>query len=317
MRGACPLCGEPRDQIAKLGLVDLISAYRRRFGIDVAQLFGDSRSLSLLQCEGCGLAGFEPAVTGDEEFYKGMSKWWGDRLPEVGSLEQRPDYKRVLHHIKPSDDVLEIGGAGLLLPRHLPDPARYVGLELNPSEVEKAVANGIDMRTESVEDHARSNANRYDVVCHVQVIEHVAAPGMFLDACVACLKPGGRLIVACPNNRSFLALEPDNILNMPPHHVSWFSRKPLEWIAEHWRLRVVDIVEEPLEPDYHREFARLLWLHAAGRLWRNSEFFTLDGARFRMADMFARGMARATAPLFKHVASAIPGHTITAVYKKS
>jgi SAM-dependent methyltransferase len=315
MPTACPLCGGSRQATATLSTSSLVAAYRRQFGIDVARCFGDTRMLSLLQCESCRLEGFDPPVTGDAEFYRSLSAWWDAHVPGHSSIERKPEYRRALRYIKPSDRLLEVGGGSLVLPRHL-GGSRYVGLELNPDSVEEARRMGFDVRRESVELHARSNPAGYDIVCHFQVIEHVAAPHDFIEACLACLRPGGLLIVACPNNRSFLAVEPDNILNMPPHHVTWFSRIVLEWIAAHWGLCVREIAEEPLEPSERRTFASLMWLHMLGRFWRSSERFTLDGKAFRMARLVSGAMARLTAPLLAGMANAIPGHTIMAVYQK-
>jgi SAM-dependent methyltransferase len=45
----------------------------------------------------------------------------------------------------------------------------------------------------------------YDLVCAVEIIEHVENPAGFLRSCAAVLAPGGRLIVSTPNVESAAA----------------------------------------------------------------------------------------------------------------
>jgi 2-polyprenyl-3-methyl-5-hydroxy-6-metoxy-1,4-benzoquinol methylase len=296
-------------------VANLVAEYRRRFDVDVARCFGHTQELLLLRCNGCDLEAFEPPITGDARFYRDMSAWWDTRMPGHDDIAHKPTYRRAMQHMKSGDKVLEVGGGTLVIPRHL-KAVSYVGLELDPHSVEAAQRQGFDVRPERVEEHARSNQAHYDVVCSFQVIEHIAAPRDFVEACIACLRPGGLMIIACPNNQGFLSLMPDNILNMPPHHVTLLNRRTLEWIAEHWRLQIKNIVEEPLEHSDRRAFARLIWLYALGRFWRSSGRFALEGRGFRTASRISSAMARLTAPLLGSVAAAIPGHTIMAIYQK-
>jgi SAM-dependent methyltransferase len=299
-----------------VSVASLVAGYRRQFGVDVARCFDHIQELSLLRCGGCDLEGFDPPITGDAQFYRDMSAWWDTRMPSHDNIEHKPTYRWAMQHMKSGDKVLEVGGGTLVIPRHLKSVS-YIGLELDPHSVEAARRQGFDVRPERVEEHARSNRANYDVVCSFQVIEHVAAPHDFVEACITCLRPGGLMIIACPNNRSFLSLMPDNILNMPPHHVTLPNRRALEWIAEHWGLRIKSIVEEPLEPSDRRAFARLIWLYAFGRLWRtSSDRFALEAKEFRIASRISGAMARLTAPLLGSVAGVIPGHTIVALYQK-
>lgn len=313
---ACSLCGGHQQTLAQLPVRALADVYRRRFGVDVAQYFVGCTSLELLCCGQCGLAGFQPAIAGDGSFYEQLGAWFESHEHGAPSLDRKPDHQVALRHVRPGDHVLEVGGAAVGFSRYLPASTRYVGLELNPAYVTLARAQGTDMRAETIEAHSKTHSARYDVVCHFQVIEHVPTPRPFLEACFECLKPGGRLVIGCPNNESFLAVEPDNVLNMPPHHVFWFSRKPLEWIAQHWQAAILEVREERLEPQYREAFARQIWLSVLGPVWHSPQRFTLGGCRFRVANLIARSLARLTAPLFARLAPAISGHTMTIVYEK-
>lgn len=68
-----------------------------------------------------------------------------------------------------------------------------------------------------------------DAVTMTNVLEHVADPVAMLDAAIACLKPGGILMVAVPNDYSPLQLAARDGMNMapwwvaPPHHLNYFD----------------------------------------------------------------------------------------------
>lgn len=47
----------------------------------------------------------------------------------------------------------------------------------------------------AVEDWAKTHAEKYDVVVSSEVIEHVNVPEYFLSNCLACLRPGGSMIL--------------------------------------------------------------------------------------------------------------------------
>lgn len=53
----------------------------------------------------------------------------------------------------------------------------------------------IDYRIDSIENHANANPNKYDAVIVSEVIEHVKEKALFLEACIATLKPGGSIFI--------------------------------------------------------------------------------------------------------------------------
>ncbi len=59
----------------------------------------------------------------------------------------------------------------------------------------------IDYRHTSAEDLAAAG-EQFDVVLNMEVIEHVAAPAAYLDACAALLKPGGLMICSTLNRNA-------------------------------------------------------------------------------------------------------------------
>ncbi len=48
-------------------------------------------------------------------------------------------------------------------------------------------------------EEAHRSGEHFDVICMFHVLEHIFDPGRFLSNCVACLEPGGRLIIEVPS----------------------------------------------------------------------------------------------------------------------
>jgi 2-polyprenyl-3-methyl-5-hydroxy-6-metoxy-1,4-benzoquinol methylase len=76
------------------------------------------------------------------------------------------------------------------------------GVEFDPAAVQVARSRGLEVHEGSVHD-ARFEEGGFDAVTLSHVIEHVADPVETLARCRRFLKPGGRLVMATPNPRSF------------------------------------------------------------------------------------------------------------------
>jgi 2-polyprenyl-6-hydroxyphenyl methylase/3-demethylubiquinone-9 3-methyltransferase len=100
--------------------------------------------------------------------------------------------------------ILDIGcGAGLLCEPLARLGAQVVGVD--PSETNIAVAKLhadrshllIDYRCTTVEDI--NPRERFDIVLAMEVVEHVADVGLFLDHCAALLKPSSMMVISTIN----------------------------------------------------------------------------------------------------------------------
>jgi 2-polyprenyl-3-methyl-5-hydroxy-6-metoxy-1,4-benzoquinol methylase len=95
--------------------------------------------------------------------------------------------------------LLDIGaGAGLLVAEALRRGLVAVGVEPSRSLVESArEINGVEL-IQGLFPHPQLADRRFDVICLVDVIEHVTDPVQMLRDCVAALSPGGVLIIVTP-----------------------------------------------------------------------------------------------------------------------
>ncbi len=98
--------------------------------------------------------------------------------------------------------LLDVGcGGGLVAEPMTRLGARVVGIDVAPEIVAAAAAHAedvgleIDYRAATAEELAAAG-EAFDVVLAMEVVEHVADLGAFLDACAALVRPGGAMVVA-------------------------------------------------------------------------------------------------------------------------
>ncbi len=197
--------------------------WKEDIGIDTGDCLGNHRVISLWHSEKSDLQFFTPAAIGDESFYLQLHKkrWYFQ--------PHKWEFKEAARHIAGSNLVLELG-AGLQPFRAFIGADRYFAMD--PFTARHAVP----------DPH-----RKFDVVCAFQVLEHVPDPLEFIATAKYWLKPGGLIFVGVPNRECYLSDLRDFALDMPPHHVSRWSDRALQSLAQSTRLTVEAISKSPLE----------------------------------------------------------------------
>lgn len=240
----CPLCHGNSVEIHRtLAPSVLVKLYRETLGIDVGDLFSNVANLSSYRCKDCDFRFFYPAITGPESFYQALRDhgWY--------YIKEKQEFLIAAQEIGQSDSVLDIGCGDGNFSNYI-GAEHYVGLELSGAAAAEARARNLTVFSQTVEEYSERQPASVDVVCAFQVLEHVADPKSFLDASIRCLKPGGRLIVSVPSADSFLRFAINNILNCPPHHVSWWSDEALRSIARMYGLEIRKIFNDVLAEEH-------------------------------------------------------------------
>lgn len=100
-------------------------------------------------------------------------------------------------------DLVDIGcGGGLLCEPMARLGARVVGIDAAARNIAVArlhaerMGLAIDYRCAAAEALAEAGRERFDIVLNMEVVEHVADAGAFLDASLTLLKPGGMMVIA-------------------------------------------------------------------------------------------------------------------------
>ena len=240
MSVVCPLSGSSNlTLIEQINASDLIKMYDPSIQSDISKEFGDVKQIGYYHCIDSDLRFFDPMVTGSEKYYEHLQKnpWY--------YIDDKSEYDYANNFIKESDLVLEIGcGRGAFSQKI--STKKYVGLEFSRKAKEIAFSKGIIIENESIQSHSVAHPAKYDVVCAFQVLEHISGIHSFIESSIKALKPGGLLIYSLPSADSFLSLMTNNVLNMPPHHVSFWSDKSLKHIAEIFGMKIVNIEHEKL-----------------------------------------------------------------------
>jgi len=298
----CLLCqSEDVTVLESLSVGEINKLYKYNFGVLGAIKYPE---LSYMYCNNCALRYFFPGIAGEERLYERLQTY------DWYYMSDKPEYKIASRYINDDESILEIGAGraafGLLMGKD-----RYKGLEYNDLAISKARSSGITLLKESVSEHA-AKGKSYDVVVSFQVLEHVESPFEFIKSCVDCLNPGGKLVIAVPSHDSYCGKSINNILDMPPHHLSHWSNITLQKLSELFDLSIVSIVNEEIS-DYHMRWAKKTVVETAIRKIFRMQYKLIDRSVFaRVISKFSDIIAR----FFNISLEGVRGHTVVACYEK-
>jgi len=278
--------------------------------VDVRGEFLNIDKICLNRCTDCDFIYFSPALNGSEGFYEKLQEnsWY--------YLEEKPEFATARRHMRRTDRVLDIGcGSGAFAKYH---PAgNYVGLEYTASSVAKAQAKKLSVFKQSIEQYAATAPEPFEVVCAFQVLEHVSDQRLFIRACADICRPGGKIIFSTPNADAFISAVKNCVLNFPPHHTAWFSRKLWANLTRYFPLRTVEIVEESLEPIHQPLYASTLVQAALERFLHMRSPPLIDGSlRNRILGKISRLGGRLLAGGLTDARLQPKGQSITVVYER-
>lgn len=235
--------------VKTLDVKEIILNYQNKFKIDVSKYFHDLNEIGIYECSKTSYRFYYPFdIDGDSEFYKKLQDFDWYYMP------WKWEHEKVKTLLKGHENILEVGSGSFGFVEKMQNEGFSIsGLELNEDSIIDAKRRNLNSIDESVQNHAKSHSNTYDVVCGFQVLEHISDVRSFLQALIDCLKIGGKLIVAVPNNDSFIRFSDGGLLNKPPHHMGLWDVTSLTKLAACFNLKLEKIYFEPLQ-DYHLDW---------------------------------------------------------------
>jgi len=308
-----PLNGNDEvELLEEIDVSDLKAVWFDSFAVDVSDEFSGIDTVGFYRCLNSGLRFFHPAIVGSESFYETLQHqpWY--------YLGEKAEYQFARGFISQRDKVLEIGcGRGEFAKKIA--AKSYLGLELSSNAQKMAAADGISVIIQPVETHCLQCEQRYDVVCAFQVLEHVANPTAFIEACISCLRSGGLLILSVPNLDSYWTHSTNAVLGMPPHHVTWWIESALKHVASRFGMDIVATERERLADIHVGGYATVLVREALQRRLRLKKERKLinNSLYFKLLNKLAVNLSGSLAEfLLQDVHLRPVGHSITVVLRK-
>ncbi len=142
------------------------------------------------------------------KFERAASRWW-DANGEFKPLHQmnpvRANFIDRLSQVA-GKKTLDVGcGGGLLSEALTHRGAEVTGIDMGAAPLDVARMHAeqgglhIDYHQTTAEEHADNNVNTYDVICSLEMLEHVPDPQSVISACATMVKPGGSVFFSTLN----------------------------------------------------------------------------------------------------------------------
>ncbi|MCE7979651.1 MAG: methyltransferase domain-containing protein [Caldilinea sp. CFX5] len=228
--------------IKDIAVDNLCLEWKNRYGIDVSGDIGHNSIISLYECSKTHLQFFTPAdVAGSGAFYSSLQQYDWYYIPH------KWEHDMALNDINFNQRVIEVGSGFGTFVQRLTESRNVdaTGLELNPTAVSVARSNGRHVVKATIEEVAQNDPGSYDVLCAFQVLEHVPNIKEFLWSCIDATRKGGALLFCVPNSDSFLKYQ-HNLLDLPPHHMSRWSKFTFQALENLFPIKLEKVLFEPL-----------------------------------------------------------------------
>ena len=206
--------------------------------------------LVYLQCRACWTvyASPRPDPALLDEYYRSSSnyEYWNTVVFPASEDARRerifgPRAERVAA-LAPGGTLLDVGaGYGTFCEevRALGAFERVVALEPEPHLAETCRTKGLEVIEAPVERAALDAG--VDVVTSFEVIEHLFSPHEFVERCAAVLRPGGLLMLTCPNVRGFdVEVLGEASATVDAEHLNYFHPASLGALLERSGFTVVE-----------------------------------------------------------------------------
>ncbi len=176
---------------------------------------GEGRGHAFFHCEACDVRYQHPGLTAEEEvhFYTAeFGSFMASRAGNKGGWHKADDHilaneptrlrrmKYLAPHLAGCTSLLEVGCSSGFMLFPLAEVG-YVCSGIEPSGIfsEFVKNHGLAVYASLSQLQQSVPEAQFDVILHFFVLEHIADPKAFLEAQLALLKPGGKIIFEIPN----------------------------------------------------------------------------------------------------------------------
>ncbi len=250
-----PLCKHLKARLIKtISSEYIIEGYQDIFNIDVSNYFYNLDQIGIYECTFTGYQFYYPFnLSGDANFYQQLQhiEWY--------YCKWKWEFDIAFDIINPEDKVLEVGcGRGDFLKALSKKVNFCAGLEINDDVLNYADQN-FKIFNKTVEEYAQFNKSSFNCIVSFQVLEHIADVQSFFKASIDLLSPGGKMIIAVPNNEANffkikapdfkdLAYQQTLLLNLPPHHMGLWNETSFRLLHKLFPIELLKVYREPIQP---------------------------------------------------------------------
>jgi SAM-dependent methyltransferase len=257
----CPICLAPAPDLIRSFALDVVATHfvptsrdAKRHGelqALLTELWEGRDSVDVRYCRSCSFGFAHPWVAGSERFYNLVSdsdphyprdRWeFGRTIRCLSARIQEPTKQRNFR-------LLEVGsGNGAFLTKlrssRVGDAFSPLAVEYDRGAIEKLKEAGLAVSSSSVQQLAESESHRgeFAAICLFQTLEHIADVHGIFGAMRRLVSEDGALFISTPFGPSTgLQEELTSYWDLPPNHVSRWTRPAFEAIAERHGFRVVE-----------------------------------------------------------------------------
>lgn len=272
----CPVCGARSARLlyevtaAKAAahfVIERVDPERFEALVAHLQRLWSAPTCRVVRCDECGLSYADPFVAGDIEFYTlayqrgGYPSWKWEYQITLDTLAER-----LASADNASTRLLEIGAGEGAFIRRLPTEwvqrENIVCTEYSDYGLARLAELGVTCHKGDVRD--LEGVSDVSVVCMFQIIEHLDRLDELFAALGRLTSPGADLFAAVPNDRRIEFYEHHGtLLDMPPNHVTRWTRPAFEALASRHGWRVVrHATEPPAAGAFFKRQAIYRYLHA-------------------------------------------------------
>lgn len=260
--------------------------------------FDSQSGYELYKCPKCTLSFAWPMKAGEQDFYEDFviyrSLTAEQAKRDLTLVSRRKFNRRLAKMLPPEAKVLDVGcGIGEFVKFCRNHNLDAYGIDFNAN----SIANGIkhyylegrliagDFK--ELDKHI-PNA-KFDLIVIFEVIEHVEDPQALLNSISARLKPGGLLVISCPNEKRW-KLAGRIFVDYPPHHLTRWTPDALSHFVCKCDFTLNEI-------DLDCSFRDLIWTFLVN--WKNSKSTTAQSAEKTRKDKSASSSSFAKTVLRK------------------
>jgi len=246
-----PINGSTNVQLLKIiNNQKLIDGYKKKLDINIEKIVG-KEEIGLYKSLDTSYEFYYPPSQGDDEFYQELEgfPWYYAK----DKWEHKIGEKLIT-----KGNTLEIGcGNGEFLNKLQKKGFNCSGLDFNQHAIDEAKKKGLNVVNSTLKEYTKTSNAKFDNIVLFQILEHIFDINDFFNDLIRLLKPNGQILVAVPNNDSYVFNIFDDssyeeaacLLNMPPHHAGRWTKESFQKLAEIFGLKVKNIDYEPIYDD--------------------------------------------------------------------